>query len=496
LKKVAVAVLFALPVGLLAAQTSFIRRIHPLQPRVNWLQFDGDPTDTPEGPRPVQTDFSHFGFVWQASLPEAADGSPVYVSRVLAMRRLRDLVIVTTTKGRAVALDALTGEIVWMTEPPAGPRWTTSSPVVDLRRNVVYSYALDGYVHRYDLAGGSEITGNGWPQLVTLKGGVEKGSSALTMATTPDGHSYLYATVAGYPEPGDDGDYQGHVVVIDLDRDEQKIFNAACSDKLMHFIENGNDANDCAHVQSGIWARAGAVYDPLLNRTFVTTSNGDYDADRGGYNWGDTIVALRPDGTLDDGTPLDSYTPVDFKRMQDDDRDFGSSSIVILPLAHRDALPRLGLQAGKDGTLRLVNLADLSGRGGPRHIGGELSIVSVPQGGGVLTRPATYLAPDGTTWVVVTTRRGTSGLALVVKDGVPSLEPRWQNTDDAATPVIVGDVAYMARSGEVVAFDPTTGRRVWSDGGIGTIHWQSPIVVSGRLYVCDNEGHITLYAPN
>jgi hypothetical protein len=51
---------------------------------------------------------------------------------------------------------------------------------------------------------------------------------------------------------------------------------------------------------------------------------------------------------------------------------------------------------------RLINLANLSGQGGPGHTGGEIgSIISVPQGPGVLTQPAVWVNPsDGATWTL------------------------------------------------------------------------------------------------
>jgi len=152
------------------------------------------------------------------------------------------------------------------------------------------------------------------------------------------------------------------------------------------------------------------------------------------------------------------------------------------------------VQGGKDSVLRLINLHDLSGQRGPRHVGGEVSTLPLPQRGVILSRPATWLSPEGTTWVFVTTHRGASGMELVVdENGNPSLEPRWVNEIDGATPVIVGGVLYYARNHELVALDPETGERIWSDTSIGNIHWQSPIVVNGRIYVCDHNGHLWAY---
>src|SRR6185369_11622466 len=107
----------------------------------------------------------------------------------------------------------------------------------------------------------------------------------------------------------------------------------------------------------------------------------------GGFNWGSSIVALRPDGSTDAGTPLDSYTPKNYRQLNDEDLDLSSTTIVILPVSRRlGPLPRLGVQSGKDGLLRLLDLGNLSGAGGPRNLGGELQVISLPQGGAVLTQ--------------------------------------------------------------------------------------------------------------
>jgi outer membrane protein assembly factor BamB len=354
----------------------------------------------------------------------------------------------------------------------------------------VYGYGLDGYVHRYLLFDGSEARGDGFPALITLKPEVEKCSSNLTVATTNSGASYLYATIAAYPEPGDEGDYQGHFVAIDLATGRQHVFNALCSDRDEHFAYDA--ARDCTAQQAGIWARAGAVYDPVTDRTFITTGNGPFDANRGGFNWGTTIVALNPDGSTNNGTPLDSYTPANYEELNVNDLDLSSTTVAILPIStNRTNVGRLAVQGGKDGNLRLVDLADLSGEGGPRHIGGELQVRQVQSTGPILTRPATWLAPDGRTWVFVTTHRGTNAYSLDMRS--PRLRFRWFNTLGGTSPIIAGDILFHVRNGEVRALDPQTGKLLWSDRNLQGIHWQSPIVVNDTLYVADEGRGLTAF---
>ncbi len=464
--------------------------------QTDWLQFEPASVDgaTPRSVISAQN-VGQLAVAWRAALPEASDGSPVQVSAVMTRDGLRHLLIVNTVAGRVVALNAKDGTIVWQTNPPTGPRWTTSSPAVDPNRNYVFAYALDGYVHRYDIGTGREVSGPGWPALITRKGAVEKGSSNIAIATARGGHTYLYMTASAYPDPGDAGDYQGHLVTINIDTGEQHVFNALCSDKPIHFSDSGGK-DDCASVQAGIWARAGAVYDATTDRVFVTTGNGPYNADQGGYDWGTSVIALRPDGTSDAGTPVDSYTPADYQALTDEDLDLSSTTIEPLPVASSGGWPRLGVQSGKDGRLRLLNLQDLSGQGGPRHLGGELQILDLPHGAAVLTQPTAWLdLATKRTWLFVANDQATAAYELVkADDGNPQLVLRWNSNVHGTTPVVVNGILYLAAPHQFLALRPTTGAVLWRDSSIGDLHWQSPIVVDDTVFVADNGGYVTAYS--
>jgi outer membrane protein assembly factor BamB len=448
-------------------------------------------------PRPITTEnIAQLQRLWKVKINGGvSDSSPLYVNNIQTKDGFKDLVILSLTNGGLVALSSRDGSVLWQTTPPAGQRWTTASPAVDPNRQYVYAYATDGYVHRYDINDGKEVTGDGWPELITRKGDVEKGSSSITIATARDGNTYLYMTVAGYPDPGDAGDYQGHLTTINLSTGEQHTFNALCSDRDMHFLSSGDPTTDCDQVQAGIWARAGAVYDPVTDRVFVTTGNGTYDAASGGFNWGDSIIALRPNGTTDGGTPLDSYTPAEYQMLDDLDYDLGSSTVAPLPVAADSPFRHLAVQAGKDWKIRMVDLSDLSGQSGPRHIGGELATISLPQLGELMTRPATWYNPSTkTTWVFFVNYEGASAMQLAADDdGKPTLTTVWKRSEGGATPVLANGILYYARDGEIDAVNATTGDLLWHDTSIGPIHWESPIVTNGCVYIADTDGYVTAY---
>ncbi|HEY0781889.1 MAG TPA: PQQ-binding-like beta-propeller repeat protein, partial [Thermoanaerobaculia bacterium] len=475
--------LLALPVGLAHA--------------ADWPQFN---LDSRHSGWSTQETTIHSGNVstlhvlYHVTLPSIADGAPALLTGVSTASGVKDLLFLTTKAGHILALDAATGTTIWSKQPATTPNYTTSSPAVDPNRQFVYSYGLDGKVHKYQVGDGTEIMTGGWPQTTTLKPQVEKGSSALSLATAADGTHYLYVANGGYP--GDAGDYQGHITAINLATGAQKVFNANCSDQAVHFTTT---TPDCSAVQTAIWARPGVVYDPDNDRIFMATGNGNYNGNTGGHNWGDSVFALHPDGSGASGLPVDAYTPTEFQTLQNNDADLGSTAPAILPTPANSNVAHLGVQSGKDAMLRLINLDDLSGMGGPGHLGGELQKISVPQGGGVLTQPAVWVNPlDNQTWVFVANGSGISGLRLSIDGGgVPSLASQWMSGTGGTSPIVVnGMVFYATIGGSLRALEPTTGVQLWTDPSIAGIHWESPIVVNGVLYVTDESSMLWAFVPN
>ncbi len=469
----------------------------------NWLQFNFDQQHSGNDTKEVEisaSNVSRLHRLFRVSLPDVADGAPAYLSNVHTAEGTASLLFLTTRDGHITAIDAKTGKIVWEHQYGPGryrinngsqPIYTTSSPAVDPDLKYVYSYGLDGYVHKYDVTSGEETKTGGWPELCTLKPFNEKGSSALAIATGKNGGSYLYVTNGGYL--GDRGDYQGHVTTINLRTGAQLVFNANCSESTVHFVQRPGKP-DCPAVQTAIWSRPGIIYDKVTDRVYMATGNGPFDPKK--HDWGDTIFSLNIDGTGNDGNPVDSYTPTNHHYLNAADLDLGSTAPAILPTPADCSIRDLAVQGGKDMKLRLVSLADLSGHRGPGHTGGEIGkLIDVPQGGMVFTQPAVWVNPrDKSTWVFVATYSGLSGLKLRVdKRGTPSLVAVWQNDNEGSSPIIANNVLYCAGSHDISAFDPTTGKILWHNSSIGKIHWESPIVANGVLYITDESGDLTAF---
>ncbi len=473
----------------------------------DWPQFNGDASHSGNDFYESKISISTVGTLimhFQVSLPGIADGSPVYLSNVITASGIRDFVFVTTRNGYIAALDAQTGSLVWSKQyGPAGclinnnqgrneACYTTSSPAIDPNRKYVYSYGLDGFVHKYAVGDGTEIQIGGWPELTTLKGYDEKGSSALSIATSGNGTSYLYVVHAGYP--GDQGNYQGHITAINLADGSQQVFNTLCSNQAVHFVDSRvTPGPDCYPTTMGaIWARPGVIYDSYHDRILMTTGNATFEP--GGFMWGDTVFSLNPDGSSSSGIPLDSYTPANYQYLQDADLDLGSTAPAILPPAS-GKYPHLAVQGGKDGILRLLNLDQLSGQAGVGHTGGEIFSMPVPMGGQIHTQPAVWVNPnDHSTWLFVTDYFGSAGLQLsVTPGGDPSLVTHWISAW-GSSPLVANGVVFIARSGMISALNATDGSLLWSDNRIGQIHWESPIVANSRLYITDQSGNITAFS--
>jgi hypothetical protein len=485
----------------------------------DWLQFGYDTAHS--GFNRAETGYSTAGnkILYHYALPagsDKADSAPVYLGNVATGSGTKNVLFILTNNGTFMALDAdsTTLNVLWSHQPAGGGATTRGfgSGAIDPDLQSVYAYGFDGKIHKYAVADGSEVTTGGWPEVSTLKPEVEKGAAGLSIATSHTGATYLYSVTDGYI--GDQNDYQGHVTAIDLASGAQKVFNSLCSDKTIHFCNSASPdcakaTNDCSSRQNGIWGRPGAIYDDGTDRLFITTGNGPFNANTGGLNWGDSVLALNPDGSgSGGGMPLDSYTPATFQSLQNTDADLGSESIAIVPPPPGTAIKyrHIAAQAGKDGCVRLINLADLSGQGAPAKTGGELDAKNLPGGSHCATgsdgpeikpQPAVWVNPaDSSSWIYVTSYGDGSAAYKISLDGSGkpslSLQSQWPVSPDTfasgTSPVVANATLYYMSGNHLVARDAATGAvlskgSAWASTSFSSQHWESPIIVNGRLYL-------------
>jgi hypothetical protein len=115
---------------------------------------------------------------------------------------------------------------------------------------------------------------------------------------------------------------------------------------------------------------------------FVSTGNGVFDVDKGGKDYGDTLLKLAVRrGAF---TVLDYFTPSEQAELTAADNDLGSGGPVLLPQQH-DSPVHLALIAGKGGTVYVVNRDHMG-----RFVAGQNphAIQTIKMGGSVMGAPA------------------------------------------------------------------------------------------------------------
>ena len=431
----------------------------------DWTRFGYDAARTGVAPRGIPASGVAKLRQRRIALPGTVDSSPVYLAGVTVSGKRRDVIVMTTTYGRTLALDAADGGELWRFQPPSYARVagsaqiTTATPVAD--RRFVYAASPDGRIHKLSLTGGREA-GGAWPVSVTRDATHEKIASALNLSGR-----HVLVTTGGYI--GDAPPYQGKVVSIDRGSGRiASVFNSLCSDRRTIIRPSTCTASD-----SAIWGRAGAVVNPANGHVLVTTSNGPFD---GRTNWGDSVLELSAGA----GRLLRHYTPREQAALESGDVDLGSTSPALLsdPRSGRAAYL---LQGGKDGKLRLLalpgSLHAVTGAAG-RRLGGERQIATAPGDTDVFTAIA-VLHRRGRTLAFVATNAGTAAFRLTGG----RLQRVWGNATPGTSPVLAGGVLWVYDpTGALVAYEPRTGRPIHRFT-VPSGHWNSPIVAGGRVYL-------------
>jgi PQQ-like domain len=400
------------------------------------------------------------------ALPGTVDSSPIYLHDAIVDGAAHNVIVVTTSYGKTLAIDADSARILWTFTPPGYERWagsgqiTVSSPLADPDREFVYAASPNGLIHKLALSDGSEDRRGAWPVSITHDATHEKLGAALNI----DGPDVVVAT-SGYF--GDIPPYQGHVVLIE--RASGRVagwFNTLCSNRRTLIVPSSCSASD-----SAILSRGGAVIEPGGARMLIDTGNGPWN---GRTNFGDSVIELTFPGL----NLRQSFTPVDQEHLNASDTDLGSSAPVLL------GENRVEL-TGKDGIMRVLSLARLNGRSVSSHtlLGGEVQRLPLPGGGMLFTAPAVWRR-DGHTTMFVGDENATA--AFVLRHG--RLYRVWENSTAGTSPVMVGGLLYVydPASGGIYVYHPGSPRPIAKLPGEGG-HWNSPIVVDG--HVVEPEGN-------
>lgn len=327
---------------------------------------------------PASVNQTKFGVVFTRNVDGNLYAQPLYVPNVsVAGFGLRNVVYVATENDSVYAFDAdgISSNPLWKTSfiNPAGgitaipsaesnctniTPWygITGTPVIDPTTGTLYVVAATKEhgtdfmkLHALDITSGKEKFGGP----VTIS---SKGSVPLVVAQQLQRPALLLANgtvYIGFGSHCDNEPYRGWLFA----------YNAATLAQTTGFLvtPNGKDGS--------IWsAGAGPAADASGN-IFVATANGTFDANRGGKDYGESILKLSP--TL---SVLDYFTPFNQAYLTSSDTEIGSSGLILLP-DETGAHPHVAVTAGKEAKIYVVDRDKL----GHFHAGSDNQIVqSIP----------------------------------------------------------------------------------------------------------------------
>jgi hypothetical protein len=235
----------------------------------------------------------------------------------------------------------------------------TGTPVIDLASATLYAVAASKTtastpvfhqrLHALNITNGQERTNS--PVDITARspgtGGTQDGAGNVVFDPLVEFNRTALTLFAGniytaWSAHEDNGVYQGWVIAYDKTTLAQvAVFND--SPNLPDGIGGGS-----------IWqASVGLVADDAS--IYGLTANGQFDANTGGLDYGDSALRLGPALNV-----ADYFTPCNQQVLDDLDVDLGSGGMMILP-DQTSGAPKLITFAGKEGSIYLVDRTAMGG---------------------------------------------------------------------------------------------------------------------------------------
>jgi outer membrane protein assembly factor BamB len=416
----------------------------------------------------TKTNVSRLGVLWSTQLSTPPTDivlstltAPVGVADVGTAQGRKNMLFLLGADNTLFALDAADGKVIWQkTFPNAVPvkraaTWlcpnaANATPVIDKQKGAIYFITSDGKLRGLALGDGAERL-------------------APTDFVAPYARDWslnliddvIYTTSArgcGQLEPDSEMASallpKGTGVQLDPGAISAADIRDPARPRVTHFYTSSGRP-------AGPWGRGGVARTP---KGIVTqTADGPFDPSAG--NFGHSVLELAPNATR----LIDSFTPANWKAMNAKDLDFGSGSPIVFSFKGRTLIAT----AGKEGTIYLLNAADL---GGADHAAPLLHLPAgndagsgTEPGQGLWGAMATFESADGNRYLYLPmwgppgkdlpafkygngpTPNG-SIMAFQVTDdaGKLSLTPQWMSPNMTVpdSPVVANGVVYAVQTGE------------------------------------------------
>jgi len=323
---------------------------------------------------PQNVSTSTFGKLFSCAVDGQVFAQPLWVANVSAGGTQHNVVFVATENDSLYAFDAdgpgckpvwskasvsliPGGEVIvpfadLQNDNALGPVvGITGTPVIDPVSQTIYLVALTEdssrhviqRLHAIDITTGLERSGS--PQVisasVTGAAGYDNSNGTISFAPNFEKqrpallllNGVVYISWAGFL---DTDFYHGWLIGYDATTLAQvTVFNDT--------IDGG---------RGGIWMSGGGPAADSQGNIYLLTGNGDFNANTGGRNYGDTFLKLGTTGGL---SVSDWFTPFDQANLAANDLDLGGGGAVILLDQPSGPVPHVILGGGKAGTLYVVN---------------------------------------------------------------------------------------------------------------------------------------------
>ena len=431
---------------------------------------------------PAYVHSSTFGKIFSQPVEGQIYAQPLFMPGIaIAGKGTHNIVLVATEHNYIYAFDAETNEgtnaaYLWRTDlGPSTPAadicanniapefGVTGTPVIDPATNTLYALSKN------------KISGVYYNRLhaIDITNGQERAGSPVTVQ-------------ASAPGLGEGGDGMGNVLFDDLHEFQRPgllllngivyvCWSSHCDYTPYHGWVIGYDAKTLAEkgvwntspngvsvagqqpAGAGIWM-TGAAPAADADSLFVITGNGRFNANKGGTEYGDSVVKLTPVRNL---LPVaDYFTPYDQQYLDDQDVDLGSSGAMLLP-DQPGAHPHLLVCTTKTGKIYLIDRD--TGKMSKFHAGGDQIVQSISNANGGAWSSLAYY--NGR---VYTQGNGDVMRAFALNNGILNTTPAAISTTAFSYPGATPCISYDATSA-----NPDSTAIAWAienAGGTAVLH--------------------------
>ena len=256
------------------------------------------------------------------------------------------------------------------------------------------------------------------------------------------------------------------------------------------------DVPDSYELASVWMAGAAPAVDPSGN-LFMSTGNGAYSRTGTSRDLGNSVLAFSK--TL--VRPRSFFTPTNYAQLSQNDTDFASGGVILIPPVAGQAAPPLAVALGKEGVIYLLDSLALGGKQAG-NVGALQTLKVADFGLGLWGSTAYYLGPNGGMLFAQTNQNVLFGYS-VNTSAQPSLTQTLAGTTTAgyggSTPIVSSNAAQpgtgivwlirRAHTVQLEAYDASAlGTPIYAAGAgtwnnVSNNAFVTPLEANGRVYV-------------